>query len=237
MKKPLGGTPECIVSFNAQVGRGGPAMIRSVRQIIEAHPRVSVFLFQESEGYVDDLRKSFKGWKVYAKGGWPESDNCPIMVKRTAYLPRVKYQKNWGTLTCTRRWTGPKAGKRHPGRTWTWVKVGGIYVMSLHRLWGGEQDYKGNGDAYLEEARKLTEWTLNRQAPVIIFGDTNCGFDERHKGSMRDIREGVNGRLIADKDKAGIDYALTRKVTAEVRRSKDVGSDHNPVVMSGIKVT
>jgi endonuclease/exonuclease/phosphatase family metal-dependent hydrolase len=236
MKKPLGGVPECIVSFNAEVGRGGVAMTRSIKQIIEAHPRVSVILLQESEGYVDDLRKNFKGWKTYAKKGWSESDNCPIMVKRTSYAPRMRYQQTWGTLKCDKGWIGPKAGKKHPGRTWTWVKVGGIYILSLHRVWGGEQDFKGNGAAYQEEARKLTGWIRNKDAPVIVFGDTNCGYHETHPHSMRDIRDNVRGKLIADEDKAGIDYALVKRLSAEVRRSGDVGSDHNPVVMSGIKV-
>lgn len=236
MKTPsLKRHPEVIVSFNAEVGRGGKAAVHSIRGIIEDHPRVSVIALQESEGYVDDLRQTFKGWKTYAKAGWPESDNCPIMVKRSEYTPRTRYGKTWGTLKCNRTWIGPKAGLKHPGRTWTWVKVGGVYVLSLHRVWGGERDFKGNGAAYAEEARKLTEWIREHQ-PCVVFGDTNCGFYEKHDNSMRDIREAVNGLLIADDNEPGIDYALTKRVTGVVRRTKTYGSDHKAAVLNGIEV-
>lgn len=235
MKIPRVGkrAPRCIVSFNGKVGRGGPAMVRSIKGIITDHPQVSVILLQESEGYVDDLRKHFKGWKVYAKAGWPESDNCPVMVKRTAYAPRVRYKKTWGTLSCGLGWDGPH-GQHHPGRTWTWVKVGGVYILSLHRVWGGE-GFKGNDKAYREEGRKLTEWIKNHQ-PAIVFGDTNTAWTATHKGSMRDIRAAVKGKLICDEDNAGIDYALVTKLSAQVHRGKDYGSDHHCVAMSGISL-
>ena len=233
--KPLGGVPECIVSFNAEVGRGGPAMCHSILQIIAAHPRVSVILLQESEGYVDDLRRAFGSWRVYAKDGWPESAQCPLMVKRSVYEPRTDYQQNWGTVRCQIGWIGPKEGIRHTGRTWTWVKVGGIYCLSLHRAWGGE-GFMGNDRAYREEGHRLTAW-IKDHSPAIVFGDTNTAWWARHPGSMRDIREAVHGRLIADQDRPGIDYALTTRLTATVRRSADVGSDHNPVVMSGIRLS
>lgn len=228
--------PDVVVSFNAEVGRGGPAMIKSVRGILEDHPSTDALLFQEAGGYVDDLRKAFgERWHIYAKSGWPESDNCPVMTRRQPGFPGRKYGGGWGTVRCHKGWVGPKAGLRHPGRTWTWVKVGKVYVLSLHRVWGGEQDFKGNGEAYLEEAKELTAW-ISRHQPCLVFGDTNTGYHETHPGSMRNIRARVKGKLVADEDNPGIDYALLKGVNAKVHRTVPYGSDHRAAVMNGIKL-
>jgi hypothetical protein len=233
--------PDTIVSFNAKVGRGGPAMIKSVREILDDHPHTDVLLFQECEGYIDDLRRAFtgpnKGWYVYCRDGWKESMMNPVMVRKATGFPKRTYGGGWGTIINKTPWIGPKHGLHHPGRTWTWVKVGKVHVVSLHRVTGGQAK---NKQAYLEEARRLTRFfeAKRPEASVIVFGDTNTGYRDTHDGSMRDIRAEVEGRLIADQESPGIDYALTtRNVSATMQRTQQYGSDHKMVVMRGIKVS
>ena len=231
------GIPDTIVSFNAKVGRGGKAVIQSTMEILDDNPGTDVIVYQEAEGYVDDLRRRFeRGWNVYARGGRPESRMNPVMVRKHDAFPRRQYGAGWGVVSNNIDWIGPKHGLKHEGRTWTWVKVGQVYVMSLHRVTAGDGK---NKKAYQEEATRLINFMERGNKPrnIIVFGDTNTGYKATHDGSMRDIRAQVKGRLISDQQSPGIDYALTTaSIKATMQRTKQYGSDHKAAVMRGIKV-
>jgi hypothetical protein len=231
-------TPHTIISFNARVSRGDEAMIRSVKGILHDHAGTDVLLFQECAEYVDALRRTFSDdWIIYARDGWPESLHNPVMVRKDPGFPRRSYGAGWGTVRNKTRWIGPIHGLDHAGRTWTWVKVGTVYVMSLHRATDGDGQ---NRRAYLEEAGRLKEFMRRGQRPrhIIIFGDTNTAYRAKHPGSMENIRADVKGRLLVDTRDPGIDYALvTRNVAAKVNRTENYGSDHLAAVMRGVRLS
>jgi endonuclease/exonuclease/phosphatase family metal-dependent hydrolase len=229
--------PDTVVSYNTRVGRDGQDVVKSIRMILDQHPHTDVLCLQECEGYIEDLRRHFNGgWYVYCRAGWDESRMNPVMVRKSDGYPKRVYNKGWGTIINQAHWTGPVHGLDKPGRTWTWVKVGRLYVVSLHRATDGNGQ---NKRAYQEEARRLTRFFTAKRADasVLVFGDTNTSMKASHRGSMRDIRSIVQGRLIADLQDPGVDYALTtRNVQAWVKRTKEYGSDHKAVVMRGISV-
>lgn len=226
--------PDTIVSYNAHVGRRGHEVIKSVRDILNDNPETDVICFQESQTYVEDLRRAFNGgWYIYAKGGWTESMQNPVMVRRSWAFR--EYGHGWGTVKNLKHWIGPVHDWDHPGRTWTWVKVGQLYVMSLHRATEGSGQ---NKRAYLEEAHRL-EGFLERRGtkPVVIIGDTNTAPRADHLGSMQKITEHTRSKLIVDEEEPGIDYALTSKgVDGVLNRTKHYGSDHKAAVMKRIRV-
>jgi endonuclease/exonuclease/phosphatase family metal-dependent hydrolase len=228
--------PDTIISYNAQVNRDIGAVVKSLRMMLRDHPHTDVVVLQEAQQYVDFLRKAFVGnWWIYGRKGRAEGLMNPVMVRKAINFPKRKWGPGWGTIANTTDWIGPKHGLKHEGRTWTWVLVGDVYVLSLHRATDGAGQ---NRKAYLEEAGRLTQFFEKRQGKdIIVFGDTNTGIGADHPGSMQRIREKVHGRLIAD-EPAGVDYALTtRSITASVERTKTYGSDHKAAVMRGIKVT
>ena len=229
--------PDTIVSYNTKVARPGFEVVKSIRQILHDNPETDVLCLQEAQGYIDDLRRNFNGgWYLYAKSGWTESMQNPVMVRKKQGFPARDYTHGWGVVKNMRHWIGPKHGWDHPGRTWTWVKVGQLYVMSLHRATDGDGQ---NKRAYIEEAERLEGFMERRgQKPVVIIGDTNTGLHAQHPGSMQKIKEHVRGKLIADADDPGIDYALTSKgVEGIVHRTQHYGSDHQAAVMRRIRVT
>ena len=226
--------PDTIVSFNGKVGRGGNAMIKSVKDLLKDHPSTDVFCFQECEGYIEELRREFNGgWYLYVRGGWDESRMSPVMVRKAEGFPKREYGAGWGVVRNKLPW---EHKKRKPGRTWTWVKVGQVWVMSLHRVTDGNGE---NKRAYREEAKRLVNFMeRGNDRSIIIVGDTNTGYRATHDGSMRDVRAQVGGRLIADQSDPGIDYALTSQhISAHMRRTKRYGSDHQAAVMSRIRLS
>jgi hypothetical protein len=233
--------PDTIVSYNTKVGRAEQEVVASIRDILDDNPKTDVLVLQEAEGYVSALRRAFtgpnKGWYVYAQKGWSESRMNPVMVRKDPGYPKRDYEKGWDVLRNRTHWIGPVHGNDHPGRTWTWVLVGGLYVLSLHRATDGNGK---NKRAYWEEAQRLEAFFErgNGDRDIVVFGDTNTGLGATHDGSMRQIRHEVGGKLIADLDEPGIDYALTsRSVSGTVVRTRYYGSDHKAAVMRGITVS
>ena len=226
--------PDTVVSFNLEVGRGSEEAIESIRRLLDDQPSTDVLCLQEAENYAADLRKAFEGgWNFYAKEGWVESQNCPVMVRKQSGFPPRTFGRGWGVVRNYTNWTGPLYGKEHPGRTWTWVKAGQVYVMSLHRCTEGKDK---NQRAYKEEATKLSLFmTMRTGKPLIIIGDTNTAPRAAHSGSMREIASQVGGRLVWDDREMSVDYALvSREVHGDVRRTESYGSDHKAAVMKKI---
>ena len=223
------GRVDCIVSYNAKVNRHPAEVVTAIKRIIKDNPSIDVIVLQEAGEYVHALR-GLKGWKVYAKSGWRESMNNPILVRRRISIPKTVWGVNWGVIRCTIPWTGPKEGIKHPGRTFTWVKVGSTWIVSIHRVTGGREK---NKKSYLEERDKISQfvWTRAKSSPCVVFGDTNTAYNANYDGSMQDLANRTGGRLVADKGDAGIDYALVKQLRAVVHRTKEYGSDHRAAVL------
>jgi endonuclease/exonuclease/phosphatase family metal-dependent hydrolase len=215
-----------VVGWNCKVGRGDDAVAESLRALIaDTHP--DVICLQEAMHYVDMLRNRFDDdWHVYAHGGWPESTNCPMLVSRDH--SKKSYDGGWDTLRTHTPWTGPQGG-HHDGRTWTWVKVEGKVVASLHRCWGGTGR---NSESFQEEHDKIAAFIDGRDEPVLFLGDHNVGPRDDAAGSSKRIAHKVDGSVRFDEDEPGIDYALCKRIKGKVKRTKTYGSDHKAVVFT-----
>lgn len=212
-----------VASWNCHVNRPATDVQAGLAALIK-DVQPDVICLQEAYQFTDMIRDRFEGYRLYAKQGWTQSDNCPVMIE--ANRDKKKYGETWGTLRCYTRWTGPE-GVNHPGRTWTWVKAGGIYIVSLHRCLGG---HGPNKDAYKEEFHVLQQFTRDADGPVLIFGDTNTTHTADHPGSMKNLAERVKGELRYDRKQPGIDYGLQRGIKGTVKRTKEYGSDHKAAI-------
>jgi endonuclease/exonuclease/phosphatase family metal-dependent hydrolase len=215
-----------IVSWNAKVGRPNDEFERDLRELI-ADQKPDVICLQEAGKYTQVLRNKFTDWNTYARQGWSESDMNPVMVKKKPLWRKRKRGKGWDTLRTKTVWEGPQGGE-HTGRTWTWVQVGGMRIMSFHRCTGGKDKNKA---AFVEEARVVTPWIESNVKPTFVFGDHNCGPRQDHKGASHNIAQAVNGRVLFDAADPGIDYAIADGVKGTVRHlNKKYGSDHRAVL-------
>ena len=212
-----------VASWNCKVGRGDDAVGDGLRELIADHDP-DVICLQEGMHYVDMLRHRFDGWFVYARGGWPESDNCPVMVRKNG-REKKEYGDGFNTLRYTTKWVGPQGGA-HDGRTWTYVNVDGITVMSLHRCTGGKDK---NAEAFYDEYQKLTAFLKDREKPVVIFGDHNCGPSKTFKGASKNVATDTESKISHD---GGIDYVIRRGIKGTVKHGKAYGSDHECAVFT-----
>jgi endonuclease/exonuclease/phosphatase family metal-dependent hydrolase len=218
-----------IVSYNCHVGRHPAEMTRELRNLIR-DTRADVICLQEARGYINAIRLAFPRWKVYAKPGWPDSDHCPVMVRRSIPRGRV-YGRGWGTVRIEQGWvyTGNGGATPKPGRTWTWVRVDGVHVLSLHRIPGKAGN---NNLSYAEETHALREWFAEHGGPMVAIGDANESPKDVNAGTMLAISRKVGGRLIHDKDDPGIDYACARELRGHLERIGNYGSDHRAAVLT-----
>lgn len=222
--------PDVVVSWNAKVGRKRRELLRNLAALID-DTRADVVGLQEAQQYVTVIRLRFGlRWRVYARTGWAESDNCPVMVRRRIRL-YGKRPHRWGVVRMERGWVGPKHHKPHPGRTWTWLRTHPM-ILNLHRATGGS-GHRTNGPAYAEEGHRLTAFLRNRHCPVLALGDTNTQADDERPGSMLNVAELVRGELITDPLNAGIDYALGVRLLEDwrARRIGRYDSDHRALVL------
>lgn len=223
-----------IVSWNTKVGRGDDAIVSALKSLIkDLNP--DVICLQECKGYANAIRHEFGvnnggQWQVMFTNDWPEAQSNPVLVHKRYGHNEHGEPDGWNTLRTHKTWTGPQGGD-HQGRTWTWVKVGGIYVMSLHRATGMT---KGNKDAGQEEAATIEDWMRKKglDQRFVIIGDHNIGPKKDSPAwSSKQIALNVGGSVRFDKDDPGIDYAITRNVKAQnVARKQKYGSDHRAVV-------
>lgn len=214
-----------IVAWNAKVGRTDAAVKKSLGQIIDDH-HPAVICLQEAKGYVD-VARSVGGYHTYAHGDWAESNDNFVMVRDN--YDKKERGNGWNTLRCTTRWEGPH-GQPHAGRTWTWVLVDGIYVMSYHRVTGGKAK---NRSAFKEEYNRTVEFINARRASAfVVFGDHNIGPKEDTQFGSKQIASAVSGSCRFDPRDPGIDYAICRNQQGEVKRTKLYGSDHKMVLFT-----
>jgi hypothetical protein len=148
---------------------------------------------------------------------------CPVMTWKGTYSKKSRGQKDgWDTLRTTTTWTGPQGGK-HKGRTWTWVKCSGLWVLSLHRCTGGKDQNKA---AFTEEHDKLVKW-IGNHTPCLVIGDNNCGSGADFQGSSLRVKEHAHGGIDAS---GTIDYAIQKSANGTIEVLKPRGSDHEAIL-------
>lgn len=187
-----------------------------------------VICLQEAQGYLDVLRNRFDcGWWTYAHKDWKESGHNPVLTRRDLYSQKHRGQADgWDTVRTTEKWVGPQGGS-HKGRTWTWVKVQGLWVMSLHRCTDGDGKNKAQFGA---EYDALCKWMRNH-SPCVVLGDHNCGPKKTHPGASKLVAQAVGGACRYDDTDPGIDYALTLGRKGTLERGKPYGSDHGATLL------
>lgn len=222
MANPL----ETVASWNCKVGRDPDTVVKKVKALID-DTGAQVVALQEAKQYTEALHRRFdEHFYVYAKTGWPESTNCPLLVRR-GQGNRQGYGQGWGTVRYTTPWVGPQGG-HHDGRTWHWALVNGYALMSLHRCTDGDGR---NSEAFQTEHDKLVAWIEAQELPVLILGDHNCGPKADYYGSSRRVAEHANGKVQAP-DGGHVDYAIKRDCPGSIRLGHAYGSDHEAVVFT-----
>lgn len=213
-----------VASWNVKVNRPNKDVTDGVKKVMD-NTGAKVICLQEASKYIGALKDRFgEHWFVYHTSGWDEAADDPVLVHRSMRDKHGAEDQAWGTLRYTTKWTGPQGGV-HQGRTWTWVKVGGLLVMSFHRCTGGKDQ---NADAFKVEHDKVVDFIKAQDMDVLVFGDHNCGAKADFKGSSFRIAEHVGGKT---RDDGGVDYAITRGCGGSVRDTdKMYVSDHSAVV-------
>lgn len=215
-----------IASWNAHVGRSPLAVVAAVRCLIR-DTNADVVCLQEARGYVTALRLAFPRWRVYARAGWRDATHNPVMVRRALRRGRY-YGRGWGTVRNRIGWE--YRGNPKPGRTWTWVRVDGVRILSLHRLAGIA--HKANMASYAREAELLREWFDERGGAALVIGDANAGPTHPHRDGLMRLAREVGAVVIADPDEPGIDYAVAHHVRGHLERTNHYGSDHRAAVLT-----
>lgn len=213
-----------VVAWNAKVGRSDKNFKNGLNDLIDAlNP--GVICLQEAKDYTSVLRNSFgnRFW-VYTHTDWKESNDNPILVRQN--YNKKERGDGWNTCRMDTGWEGPN-GHQHPGRTWTYVLVDGIWIMSYHRVTGGK---KKNRDAFAEEFDRTVDW-INKKDPdggsVLIVGDHNIGPKDGDKKGSKKIASVVSGNVAFDNEDPGIDYAIRRnQKVSTAERKGSYGSDH-----------
>lgn len=216
-------TLSTFAAWNMKVGRGAAALDGLAGLIADHDP--DVILLQEAMHYAARIRLRFgRKWRLYS--GTPGTDraNCPILVRRN--LPRGRIRgKGWGLIRNRTPWyyRGKDRHVKHPGRTWTWVRVDGIRFLSMHR----ETEALGyNAAAGRETADSVEEWFDSHAGPMVAVGDWNNLPRDPRGDAPRTIARNIGGQLVVP-DGARIDYALVRDLDVTATRGGKYGSDHH----------
>lgn len=210
-----------VSTWNAKVGRSSWAVVRGLRELVRDQDPDVVLLCEVVPRYLRAIRLAFPRWRIYAKRGWPESRQCPVMERRSMGK-RLRYGKGWGTVRMAEPWAGPQGG-RHDGRTWTWIRRGGR-LMSTHRAWTGPGGK--NQRAHMEEAWTMARW-LEAGGPAAALGDQNVRPGDRRAGSSQDIAKVTGGRVLYDRRDPRIDHAVAVGLDGSVEHGPKYGSDHH----------
>ena len=213
-----------VVSWNAKVGRNAGSVMDGLGEILD-NTGCDVACLQEFGGYVAAARDTFGvDWYIYAQGGWDESQMNPVMVRKANHSKKQQgAESGWDVLRTTTTWVGPQGGS-HKGRTWTYVKVSGVWVMSLHRCTDGNGK---NQAAFKEESQALTKW-MQGHSPCLVIGDHNCGPKATYYWASKPTSQAAGGNV--SHPGGGVDYALQLGVKGDVVTKGKHGSDHAAVV-------
>lgn len=216
--------PLRVVVWNMKVGRGHRALADLRRLVRDQRP--DALLLQEAMNYVRLIRVLFPAYRVYAPRGWSEAANCPVMVRRT--VPRGhRKRRGWSWVRCSERWTYAKYNVVHPGRTWTAVRVAGVWLLSVHRAPRGLS--KLNRHAGSEEAEQLVDWFDEHAGAMFAGGDMNHAAGRRGRDTSQHVARRMKGEVVGP---VGIDHGIARGLTATCRVLGDYGSDHDALLFT-----
>lgn len=211
-----------VVAWNMKVGRGRQALADLRRLVREQRP--DALLLQEAMHYVRLIRVLFPGFRVYAPKGWPEAANCPVMVRRTVRRG-IRKRHGWTWVRNSERWTYAKYGVEHPGRTWTAVRVLGVWLLSVHRAPGGLG--RGNRLAGADEADALVDWFDEHAGPMFASGDVNHAAGRRGRDTSQHVARRAHAEVVGP---PGIDHGIARDLDVTWRLLEHYGSDHPAVL-------
>lgn len=212
-----------VVAWNMKVGRGTAALDGLAGIIADHDP--DVILLQEGMYYVDRIRRRFRGWRVYSGKANTTRANCPIMVRRNLRRGRLR-DRGWGLIINERPWVYRKTGRpdvTHEGRTWTWVRVEGVRLLSMHRATNALSLNKAAGN---EEADNLEDWFDSHAGPMFAAGDWNNLWSDKRRDSPAAIARAVKAELVIPAE-SRIDYGMASGLSVTGERGGKYGSDHH----------
>lgn len=215
-----------LLSWNLKDGRKAADVVRDVVTVVDqvAHPHVLVF--QESRRYATALRRALHGYKLVMARGWDESSNVLVFVRHDVPLAR------WRALRMNIGWVGPKAFRRHVGRTFLVVDLGREWrVVGVHMPpggpTGGTVTHGRNKPAYTEASHEVQRVNARRGSyarALVDVGDWNADAGDSHLTAPAAIA--TNGDLQLVRAGGGPDYALVRGCRGVGHRGTYLGSDH-----------
>lgn len=220
-----------LIAWNAKVGRPAhrvaTALDRYIRDV-QAWPDVMVLC--EAGAYARTLRDRF-GDRYRVRRAGRAHDGMVLLIDRRIPLTR------WRTLVMRLTWIGPKAFKRHPGRTFPVADLGtgrGTVkwrIVGIHRTPGGPSGgvlTKGrNKPAWDEEHVRLVRlagWKGSQRRSLVLVGDQNCEADDKRPHSGLGLASEIGARVI--RTGAKVDWAIVRGAHGKGQRLDDYGSDH-----------
>lgn len=221
--------PDRVVFWNAKVGRGRFRVMRDLAQLLRDTDPDAVGL-QEFGNYVMAARIRFAlNWRVFAERGWPDSDECPVMVRRRRFPRRPRGSRRWGTIHMRIGWTHKKP---KPGRTYTWAYAGVLVLLNGHRVTHGWIVGDRNRAAYREESERTSAFfDANPGQSILSVWDANTPVRAKTPGTPAAIAAQVGGHLIYDHDDPGVEYAIARGLRGRLRKLGHYGSDHRAALV------
>lgn len=228
-------SPDVIhrVVWNAREGRNPQTVISELDAWLAGRFPHMITLM-EAAGYTKAVRRRYRGtYRVFVRYGWPESRNIVTLVRRDVYVPR------WSTIRMKIGWIGPKAFRRHAGRTQQVIDIGRGHASQIplwrfaivHRVPGGPDGgtvtHGRNQPAYAEEHEallKLGRRKGSRRRAFICDGDQNAEIRDGHPISPSTLADELDADLVPTGAK--VDWAFARGCTGEGKAFRDVGGDH-----------
>lgn len=135
------------------------------RSLVSGNPDVVVL--QQAENAGEHLR-SFDGYRLIERKRGEEARSIKTMVRLGSATGKVKWLRTFLA------WVGPKAGRRHLGRTFLAVRVTKpfhCWVVDVHFPTGGPDG--PNAQAWAEAWDKVVAFSKRRKR-VVVIGDFNA---------------------------------------------------------------
>lgn len=214
-----------VVTWNAKVGRRPAEVALDVAQLLKDRPDVAAL--QEAGGYVKALREALRGdYHVIAAHGWAEAGNSAFLVRRDVPVTR------WSTIRLRVGWVGPKAFRRHPGRTFPVLNLGREWrIVNVHRTPGGptggvmtQGRNKPSWNAEHVALGRLADRKGSHRRALVMVGDQNCESDDRHPMGVPAFADDHGMRIV--RTGAKVDWAIVRGCRGDGNRGSNLGSDH-----------
>lgn len=223
-------TPGTLRGFtwNVHVGRRPEPVGQLVANLL-ARFNADVAVLQEAASYHRELQ-SIPGYRLYTGSRTREGRSTVVLVRRGIPVPRLRL------LVTSRPWWGPKAGKRHVGRTFPVVDLGRWpgprwRVVGIHRVPGGPTGgvvTKGRNrpewDEEHAELVQLAQRPSSRKRALVLPGDWNVEADDSHPRGLWAWTQAVGAHVLPTNTK--VDHVVVRGCSGTARRRDNYGSDH-----------